>query len=539
MPQIRRQDHHAVVIGASVAGLMTARVLSDHYENVTVVDRDMLPKSVKSGRKGIPQGTHIHILLQRGQQIIARNFPGLLEEIADGGQGFTDFGRDLAWYYYGAWRTRFNSGIPMLQCTRTFLEGHLRKRVQAIPNIKFVTGYAVKEFLSELNGHDSSAQDQAAGSRVVTGVRLEPAPPATTVAPKASTSKSNTITVRTKKKTAAKTKKKDLELVAELVVDASGRGSQAPKWLENLGYDRPREEHVTIGLAYTTRIFQMKRDPLEHGLSFIGVYPRPPVQKRAGFLYRIETGRWLVSLNGYFGDHAPLDDQGFMDFAQGLADPVIYNYIKNAKAISPITRHKIPSNQRRRYDQMSRFPKGFIALGDSVCSFNPIFGQGMTMSCIGAETLGQMLAERADTRSRTQTNAAKAKSVGTENFSLRFQKRLVRLTELPWTLTTTEDLRYEKSEGRRPLILRPFNWYKTQIIELCSTDPYIYSRFAQLLHMQKGLTVLMTPGVIWRAIRHGIRSQFRSLEERANTKTLPPMPMRGPAVAAAAAIVPR
>ena len=486
------KNQHAVVIGASFAGLMSARVLADHFETVTVIERDSLPASVKAGRKGVPQGSHIHVLLQRGQQIITHYFPGLLDEIARDGQGFTDFGRNLAWFYYGAWRTRFNSKIPMIQCTRIFLEGHVRKHLRKIPNVQFKTGFAVKELIANDSGD-------------VRGVRVEPVSANAKTAPGASKS-------RARKKSAD-----DQTLAADFVVDASGRGSQSMKWLTALGNTAPREDTVSINLAYTTRIFRLKRTPLEHDLSFIGVYPRPPAGKRAGFLYRVESGDWLVSLNGYFGDHAPLDDKGFLEFARDLANPAIYDYIKDAKALTPITRHKIASNQRRRYDRLARMPGGFVVLGDAVCSFNPIFGQGMTVSCIGAELLGTMLENLS-----ANANGGSAELDGA--FCLGFQKRLAARTDLPWTLTTTEDLKYRESVGRRWFGLRAFNWYKTQIIELCSNDAGIYARLAYLLHMQKNLLTLMTPGVIVQALVHGVRARFRSLEERTNTKIMPAAP---------------
>lgn len=216
-------------------------------------------------------------------------------------------------------------------------------------------------------------------------------------------------------------------LLADLVVDASGRGSAAPAWLEELGYDTPPDETVHSGIGYASRLY---RKPAEWPGDWDGVIinGRPPHNPRAGLILPIEDGLWHVSLGGFAGNHPPTDEAGFLDWARQLPDPSLYEAIRVAEPVTPIRGYRTPQNRLRRFDLLDRWPEGFIAVGDSVCAFNPIYGQGMTVAAMGVELLEESL--------RRQTDAPGP------GFAQRFQRELKKVVADPWLIASGEDLRW-------------------------------------------------------------------------------------------------
>jgi 2-polyprenyl-6-methoxyphenol hydroxylase-like FAD-dependent oxidoreductase len=456
---------HAVVIGSSIGGLLNARVLSEHFEKVTILERDELPVGPEA-RRCVPQGQHIHLMLEAGSKVLEELFPGLVDDMLRQGARMIDMGRDVAWQHFGAWRTRYHSGIAMVLSTRTFLEWNIRRRVQALPNVEIRARCAVLGLIAD------SAQ------RRVTGVRLkDPAGEDT--------------------------------LGADLVVDASGRGTRAPRWLEALGYGAPEEEAMGIDLAYTSRIY---RRPPGFGDEWkvMVQYPRSPESWRAGFIANVEDDRWLVSVNGYFGDHAPTDSEGFLAFARSLPRPGVYDYIRDAEPLTAPVTHKIPTSRWIHYERLRRWPDGFVVTGDAVCAFNPIFGQGMTLTGLGARLLGECLAR------------ARSRDLG--GLATRFQRRLPRLIRLPWFVATAMDLHYPQTSGARPAGIGLLHWYLGRLLELTSLDTRVYHELNCVLHMRSGLTALLRPGVALPVLAYGLKALFVPLARRANVDTLPPAP---------------
>lgn len=456
---------HAVVIGSSIGGLLNARVLSEHFRKVTILERDELPAGPEP-RRCVPQGQHIHLMLEAGSKVVEELFPGLVQDMLRGGARVIDMGRDVAWQHFGAWRTRYQSDITMVLSTRTFLEWSIRRRVEALPNVEFRARCAVLDLIAD------------GAPRRVIGVRVkDPAGEAT--------------------------------LPADLVVDASGRGTRTPRWLEALGYGTPAAEEVGIDLAYTSRIY--RRPPrFRDEWQVMVQYPRSPETWRAGFIANVEGDRWLVSVNGYFGDHAPTDGEGFLEFARSLPRPGVYDYIRDAEPLTAPVTHKIPTSRWFHYERMRRWPDGFVATGDAVCAFNPIFGQGMTLAGLGARLLGACLAE----------------SRGLGGLAPRFQRRLPRLIRLPWFVATAMDLHYPQTSGARPAGLGALHWYLGRLLELTSLDTRVYHELNCVLHMRSGLTALLRPGVALPVLAYGLKALFVPLARRANVDTLPAAPAR-------------
>ncbi|HZI06944.1 MAG TPA: hypothetical protein VEZ71_23165, partial [Archangium sp.] len=248
---------------------------------------------------------------------------------------------------------------------------------------------------------------------------------------------------------------------------------------------------------------------------------RAPESRRAGFIADVEGGRWIVSLNGYFGDHPPTDDAGFVEFARGLPSPHIHEYIRHAKPLTPAVSHKIPTSRWMHYEKMARVPEGFVLLGDTVCALNPVFGQGMTVICLGAKLLGEHVA-----RARTSPGGLH------QGLARGFQKELGKIVGLCWFLTTTMDLAYPEAQGKRPFGLKAVQWSVQNMIDLTSLDAKACQAFYEVLHMRKGMGGLLQPGFAAALMAYNLKSLLVPREQRANLTTLPPPPGgRAPPVA--------
>lgn len=447
---------HAVVIGASMAGLLAGRVLSDHFGSVTLIERDRLLKGAEA-RKGVPQGQHVHALLKRGATILEDFFPDLSPALAQGGAPFVDTIADVCWYHFGLWKAHFPSGITGYSQSRPFLEGHVRDCLAERANVRFLDG-------CEVTGLCASADHTR-----VTGVRLR----------------------------YCDAEHRQEELEAELVVDASGRGSQAPQWLMSMGYPGVEESIVKVDVGYASRIYRHLDQTFLDQKALI-IYPTPPHSKRAGYIFPIEGGCWMVTLAGWLRDYPPGDDIGFLDYARSLPVPNLYEAIKDAETLTPIVTHKFPANRRRHYERIPRLPDSFVVLGDAACSFNPIYGQGMATAALEAHSLSNCLHQHLRVHGDLQ------------GFAHRFQKKVAKVVRVPWLLATGEDLRYPETEGHRPYGMRLLNWYAGRVHELAGSHPLTTLRFYEVLHMLKSPAALFEPRIMFAVLfrRRPSRRQF-------------------------------
>jgi 2-polyprenyl-6-methoxyphenol hydroxylase-like FAD-dependent oxidoreductase len=430
------KGRHSVVIGGSISGLVAAGVLARHFERVTLVERDAYPDQ-PAARKGTPQARHVHVLLQQGERAIAGIFPGLFEELLQRGGQRVDTAGDARWFFFGGWKARFASGVQMVSQTRPLLEWALRRRVLALSNVELVAG--------DVHGLDAPTPGR------VSGVQLKRAGTATEV------------------------------LAADLVVDASGRGSRMPHWLETLGCGAAPESEVKVDVGYATRAY--KRTSTPRDWSALLCHPKFP-DTRCGVLLPVEDDRWLLTLVGWFGDHPPGRDPDFLHWARGLAVPDLANAVADAEPVSEIALHRFPSNRRRHYERLAKLPDGIAVLGDAACSFNPVYAQGMATAALGAAELDRCLRE----------------SSALAGLSRRFQTRLARVTDAPWLLAIGEDFRSPKAEGRRPAYLPLLGWYTAKVHELTWRDPFTAKRFLEVMHLVRRPTALFHPYVALRAL---------------------------------------
>lgn len=453
----RRQPGTAIVIGASMAGLFTARVLSGHFGKVYLVERDPVPDQPEP-RKGQPQAKHAHLLLARGLETMQLYFPGLLNTLSASGATVCDPGQNMVWNTYGDYRSLFALGRQNVFVSRPFLEWKVRQQVLELENVELLAGFSV----------DCLRTDEK--RRQVTGVQIS--------------SQENKEVTRA--------------LSGDFIVDASGRGSRSGKWLEELGYEKPRESKVRCGMGYTTRIYQ--REPERSGIpAWVAVTPKAPEERRGGAALPVEGNRWIVSLAGWHGDHAPKNEAAFLAFAKSLPAPDLYHIVSQCKPISDISVHKLPSSLRRHYEKLPRFPQGYLVLGDAVCSFNPVYGQGMTSSILQAAALDELLKERGgDTR----------------NFAKPYFQRIANVIDTPWQTAVGEDFRFPETTGKKQPGTDLINVYLSQLHLATHTDPVVSKVLIEVLNMLEPPTRLLRPQIMARVFRSALRQRFRKKQPR-------------------------
>lgn len=432
-----RRGEHAVVIGASVGGLCAARVLSDCYRRVTVFDRDTLPADAVN-RKAIPQGNHLHLLLARGAAELDAIFPGLLQDMTDAGVAvLRDYRReihlDAVGHVVGSpdqLRQNFSTFVP----SRPHLEWQLRRRVAALPNVT-MTHQAVQ------------APCFDAERQRVSGVLVDPA--------------------------------QHEPVAADLVVDATGRGSRLPMWLQQWGFAHPRESTSEVGISYTTHRLRMPPDAFTEKIVLAGVTrTRPTGIGMLGY----EDGTWILTTFGVAGAEAPTDLAGTLELARQILPQRIYRVLERAEPVGEPLRSRFPTSRWRRYDKLRRFPSGIVALGDSVCSSNPTYGQGMTMSALQAAELRRCLAG------------------GDDRLGQRFFRAVAKLISPSWRTNAMTDRLLHQANGPVPLRTRLFGAVSEPLLRAAENDPVLAEDFLRIFSMLEPPRLVPTPDTLWRII---------------------------------------
>ncbi|HWI64383.1 MAG TPA: FAD-dependent oxidoreductase [Symbiobacteriaceae bacterium] len=431
----------AVVVGGSMAGMVAARVLADHFREVILVERDQLEDGPQP-HKGVPQGRHAHGLLGRGEETLHRFFPGLRQDLREHGAVVIDASRDVRWLQGGSWKARFDSGIDLTFCSRPLLEWRVRTHLLRLKNVELRQGTGARGLLWN------------AEKTRVTGLQLETG-----------------------------------DLPAALVVDATGRGSRMPEWLEAAGLGSVAISTIHTNVSYATRIY---RKPAQGpDWQFLLQLSSAP-EKRLGWLAPLEGDRLICTLVGYHGEAAPLDGAGYLAYAKSLPVPDLYDAIAAAEPISEIVPFRSPVSLRRHYDRMERFPDGLAVTGDAACCFNPVYGQGMTAAALGAEALDAALSEQAARRPGDVAGLSRL-----------FQKRLAAATQAPWMTVATEDFRYAETTGDRLPGTGFLHWYFGRLHKVMAADTELCRTFIQVVQMNRPATDLLAPRTFWKALRAG------------------------------------
>jgi 2-polyprenyl-6-methoxyphenol hydroxylase-like FAD-dependent oxidoreductase len=428
---------HAVVIGASMAGLLAARALADTYERVTIVERDDLPAGAEQ-RRAVPQGRHVHALLPRGNKELELLLPGITAELVGDGAVLYEALSEMYLSVLGHPMARVALNRDTVLASRPLIEAHVRRRVRALPGV-------------EIRDRCDVAGLIASPGRV-TGVRLLPRADGSA----------------------------EERLGADLVVAAGGRSGRLPAWLEGLGYPRPREDRVTIDLQYASRPLRIAPGALgPDKLVLIGARPGLP---RTLALAAQESGHWLLTLGGYRGDHPPIDDDGFVTFAESVAPPDVGAAVRGAEPLGDVVTHGFPANQRRRYERLRRFPDGLVPIGDAVCSFNPLYGQGMTVSVLEAAALRRCLAD------------------GQARLARRFFAAATPAIDHAWEMAIGGDLALPEVDGPRPARLRAINAYLRRLQAVAEHDPLVAGAFVNVIAMLEKPQRLLRPSIVRRVV---------------------------------------
>ena len=439
---VRRGDGdrsgRAIVVGAGVAGLTAARVLADSFDSVTVIDRDRLPDEPVA-RSGVPQAHQIHILWEAGRSALEELFPGYTEELCAAGGVPIDGQRDLHLYSQGEFLASGSSPFPLYAASRPLYEQLLRRRVGELEGVRLRPQCRFVAYETDERGTS------------VTGVSVRP-------------------------RGAHRT-----ELPAELVVDATGRTSRTPAWLARNGYGPPPTEEVTIGLAYTT--IALERPPDDRRM--IGMLAEPP-RTRGGAVLPVEGDRWLVNVHGVHGDHPPAAADEIGEFVTPLPTPVFDRLLEECPPLAETGHHyPFPSNRRYRYEDLERFPDGLIVVGDALASFNPIYGQGMSVAALEALTLGRTLRD------------------GRSGIPTRFFDRAAAIVDPAWMLAVGADSAFSETRGDVPRGTSIFDWYLSRLFRKAHADGTLTDAFLEVLSMQQPPSSLLRPSVAWRVLGPG------------------------------------
>ncbi|MFE7133718.1 FAD-dependent oxidoreductase [Streptomyces sp. NPDC057638] len=428
----KQREGRAVVLGGSMAGLFSARVLSEVFAEVTIVDRDELT-GPNEARRGLPQRNHLHGLLARGQQIVEEYFPGITEEMRAGGAHIGDVADDVRWIINGKRLAKVRSGLMALTSSRPFLERYVRDRVVAIPEVTIAQNADILRL--------ATTEDQ----RRVTGVVV-------------------------RRNGAEET------IEADLVVDATGRGSRTPVWVQGLGYGPVPEEKHKIGLGYTTRYYRVPDEAFEGNIS-INTVASAGVP-RGAICQKVDGGRAIVTAYGILGDHPPTDPEGFLDFLKTLAAPDIHEVLQVSEPLDEPAGYKFPANLRRNYHRMTDFPAGLLVAGDAVCSFNPSYAQGMTVAA-----LGSLVLRRHVTASRTPDPLAYFGDLATD------------AVDGCWSMAIGADLSFPEVEGERTEAVLQGHALIARVQEAATRDTSVARAYMRVIGLVDPPSALSSPEI--------------------------------------------
>ncbi|MGW4065084.1 FAD-dependent oxidoreductase [Amycolatopsis sp. NPDC004747] len=434
----------AVVLGGSIAGLFAARVLTESHDEVVVIDRDVL---VGTGgpRRGRPQGRHINAMHVRGRVVMEELYPGITDELIADETPAGDFAGACRWYFNGHALKREDIGYLAVPATAPVMERHIRERTQVLPGVRFLEERAI---LGLVTTPDRSR---------VTGVRVEP--------------------------TAGGAE----EVVeADLVVDATGRGSRTPVWLEELGYGRVEEERKKIGLTYCTQHYRLEADPWDGDLAIIPV--AHPAVPRGAIFTKTDHGRVELTVYGLLGDAPPTDQQGYYDFVKSLPVPDIHEALQHAVPLDEPVSYRYPTTIRRHYQKVPKLPEGLLVTGDAVTSFNPVYAQGMTVAALSSLVIRDHVRAHGSARTE-QYFAALAREV----------------IDAPWEMTNTVDLSFPGVVGERTLKVRIGQKYLKRVQIAATRDTKVTTAYMRAAGMLERPESLMKPlfmlRVLWKSLR--------------------------------------
>ena len=418
---------HAVVIGSSIAGLLSAAALSPSFAKVTLLDADVLDY-VRESRKATPQGNHVHGLLSSGWSALQELFPTIEAKLKSRGAHWVHFGKEFRWHHFGKVKAQFDDLMEGPFMSRSCLESTIYSEVLELRNIEVIEQCKVGELVG--------SAEKISAVRTQGGELIE----------------------------------------ADLVVDASGRASRVPEWLALLGTDTVRSEKIPVGLRYCScRI----RPPANHESDWKALFiiPKPPFTK-AGAIFPLENGDWLVTLSGRSKDTMPKTEAEFLNYASSLDTDELYETIKGAEVISELRHFRYKESRRHYYDE-AEMPKNLLVVGDAMCSFNPIFGQGMTVCALQALSMKNLV----DTGGLTSSP---------------FFKETKKVLDQAWDMIMVEDMRHSNLLSQRSFKVKCMQALTARVYDKTATDGQLNKLLYEVIHFKRPATDLCKPIVLWR-----------------------------------------
>jgi 2-polyprenyl-6-methoxyphenol hydroxylase-like FAD-dependent oxidoreductase len=438
---------HAVIIGASIGGICAAEALAPHFERVTLIERDPLPSGPEP-RRGVPQGNQPHGLQLRGRRELDAMFPGLMDALkAEGAFEFNPSMQMARFTPYG-WTPRYaDVGSTAFAGSRPLLEYTMRRLLLARrANVRIVDSVRVTELVHERRG------DQA----WVTGVRTDAKDPALK------------------------------ELSADLVVDSTGRGTKAPKWLAQMGLPEPVEIRVDSKCNYATRHYRAPAEAKHWWWRALLIDNDPPTFARACSIFTVEKERWIVTAIGSNGDYAPTDEAGWLAYVKSMRSPVAYELLSRAEPLTEVVQNRTTVNWWKLMHRYDAPLNGLLLFGDAVCGFNPSYGQGMTASALAGQSLGALLAQDAGAIDR--------------RFLSRYYRSQADFLAEGWALSTTMDFRWPKTEGKRPLLYGVTRWATKLLEQIAIHDVHMVRRLLPLADFGAKRWSVLTPDFLARCL---------------------------------------
>jgi len=438
-----RIGKQAVVVGAGIAGLTAARSLANFFERVIVLENDALPKE-PAARPGAPQSRHIHVLLAGGLKALSRLFPDFQESLSRAGAVPIRMGYD-----YRVERPGYDPfpqrdlGILVYSMTRPLLEFSVRKRLCEYCNVEVRERWLAQEFIPTPDG------------AAIAAVRCQ----------------NSDGTIET--------------LPADLVIDSSGHGRLTLALLQSIGLPAPEETMIAVDMGYATTFFDIP-EPVPSDSMGVFTLPNYPSNNRGGFLLPVEGNRWILTLLGRYEDKPPADWDPFLMYARQVRTPTIYNAIRHAKRSSEIVRFTFKASRWRHFERLEKFPRMLLPFGDSICRFNPMYGQGMSVAALEADVLTGLL------------TAQSAQSIGLATLASAFFAETEKLIETPWSMAAIPDFIDSRTEGQRPPDFGDTIKFSAALLKVAAQDAAVHKLFIEVQNLLKPRSVYRNPELVER-----------------------------------------
>jgi 2-polyprenyl-6-methoxyphenol hydroxylase-like FAD-dependent oxidoreductase len=427
---------HAIVIGAGMAGLAAAAALAGSFERVTVLERDAL-RSDPSPRPGVPQCRQLHGLLAGGLRAFETLFPGFERDLVRAGAARLRFGLDDLIEIPGCGPfPRHELGCDAYALTRPLLELTARRRLCRLLNVVLRDRCRVLEIVPADDGS-------------VAGVLCQGA------------------------------KGYEALLAADLVVDASARGGLTSGLLEGTGWPEVETSVIGIDVAYATATFVIPAGQRDWKLAI--TYPDGREDTKIGLVFPIEGQRWMVTVGERYGPVPAADEASFRERVRQLRTPTIHDAIRSAQRLGGIHRFALPESCRRHYERLPGFPDGLLPIGDAICRFNPIYGQGMSVAGLEACILKDLLRAR---RGERQPLAGLGRA---------FVAAVQPVVEAAWSMSAVPDLAHPLARGERPADLEQQLQSTAALFRLATRDPEAHRLLTEVRHLLKPPSALRAP----------------------------------------------